>query len=81
MKKVVAEALGKVALVERDLTTTYKASCLNALESWRFDKIYCLPSSPTGCLVAEKGSRRAKYVVTSNISIVVFLCLGDSHPI
>ncbi|ONI34002.1 hypothetical protein PRUPE_1G458100 [Prunus persica] len=60
MKKVVAEALRKVALVERDLTATYKASCLNALESWRFDKIYCLPSSPIGCLVAEKGYVKSK---------------------
>ncbi|XP_016647023.1 PREDICTED: uncharacterized protein LOC103321477 [Prunus mume] len=34
-----AEALGKVASVERDLTAIYKASCLNVLESRRFDKV------------------------------------------
>lgn len=55
VRKAAAEALGKVASVERDLTAMYKASCLNVLESRRFDKVYCLPSSPIGCLVAEKG--------------------------
>ncbi|ONI30616.1 hypothetical protein PRUPE_1G262400 [Prunus persica] len=39
VRKAAAEALGKVASVERDLTAMYKASCLNVLESRRFDKV------------------------------------------
>ncbi|KAM1065602.1 hypothetical protein FF2_020925 [Malus domestica] len=38
-RKAAAEALGKVATVETDLAPIYKASCLNALESRRFDKV------------------------------------------
>ncbi|KAB2636394.1 microtubule-associated protein TORTIFOLIA1 [Pyrus ussuriensis x Pyrus communis] len=39
VRKAAAEALGKVATVETDLAPFYKASCLNALESRRFDKV------------------------------------------
>ncbi|KAM1741475.1 hypothetical protein ACFX13_011688 [Malus domestica] len=39
VRKAAAEALGKVATVETDLAPLYKASCLNALESRRFDKV------------------------------------------
>lgn len=39
VRKASAEALGKVAVVERDFAAEYKDSCLNSLESRRFDKV------------------------------------------
>ncbi|KAL6189793.1 hypothetical protein ACLB2K_036195 [Fragaria x ananassa] len=39
VRKGAAEALGKVATAESDLAPLYKACCLNALESRRFDKV------------------------------------------
>ncbi|KAM6563038.1 hypothetical protein CsatB_023036 [Cannabis sativa] len=39
VRKAAAEALGRVAIVEKDLASEYKASCLNALENRRFDKV------------------------------------------
>ena len=39
VRKAAAEALGRVAVVERDLASEYKASCSNALENRRFDKV------------------------------------------
>ncbi|XP_048430547.1 TORTIFOLIA1-like protein 4 [Pyrus x bretschneideri] len=39
VRKAAAEALGKVATMETDLAPFYKASCLKALESRRFDKV------------------------------------------
>ncbi|XP_061991805.1 TORTIFOLIA1-like protein 4 [Rosa rugosa] len=39
VRKGAAEALGKVATAETELAPLYKASCLNALESRRFDKV------------------------------------------
>ncbi|KAF5741030.1 ARM repeat superfamily protein putative isoform 1 [Tripterygium wilfordii] len=38
-RKAAAEALGKVAVAERELAKQYKAACMNALESRRFDKV------------------------------------------
>lgn len=39
-RKSAAEVLAKVALVEGDLAVNHKSSCLAALESRRFDKVY-----------------------------------------
>ncbi|XP_038886613.1 TORTIFOLIA1-like protein 4 [Benincasa hispida] len=39
VRKAAAETLGRVAVVERDLTADYKASCISTLDSRRFDKI------------------------------------------
>lgn len=39
VRKAAAEALARVATAERDLAAQYKDSCLNALESRRFDKV------------------------------------------
>jgi hypothetical protein len=39
IRKVAAKALGKVAMAERNLAANYKVSCLNLLESRRFDKV------------------------------------------
>jgi hypothetical protein len=39
IRKAAAEALGKVAVAERNLAAEYKVSCLNSLESRRFDKV------------------------------------------
>lgn len=39
VRKAAAEALGKVAVAESDLTADFKASCLSSLESRRFDKV------------------------------------------
>lgn len=39
VRKAATEALGRVAVAERDFAPLYKASCLNALESRRFDKV------------------------------------------
>uniref|UniRef100_A0A2P2IR06 TORTIFOLIA1/SINE1-2 N-terminal domain-containing protein n=1 Tax=Rhizophora mucronata TaxID=61149 RepID=A0A2P2IR06_RHIMU len=38
-RKAAAEALGKVAVVEKELAKEHKAACLNSLESRRFDKV------------------------------------------
>ncbi|KDP21273.1 hypothetical protein JCGZ_21744 [Jatropha curcas] len=38
-RKATAEALGKVALVEKELAKEHKAACLSSLESKRFDKV------------------------------------------
>lgn len=42
VRKAAAEALGRVALAERAFAPQYRASCLNALESRRFDKVNLL---------------------------------------
>jgi HEAT repeat protein len=39
VRKAAAEALGKMAMAERNLVAKYKVSCLNSLESRRFDKV------------------------------------------
>lgn len=39
VRKAAAEALAKVAVVERDLASPYQATCLNSLQNRRFDKI------------------------------------------
>lgn len=39
VRKAAAEALGKVALVEKDLASQYKALCVNSLQNRRFDKV------------------------------------------
>lgn len=39
VRKAAAEALGRVATVEKDLAAQYKDSCLSSLESRRFDKV------------------------------------------
>ncbi|KAF3431353.1 hypothetical protein FNV43_RR26084 [Rhamnella rubrinervis] len=39
VRKAATEALGRVAMAERDFAPQYKASCLIALESRRFDKV------------------------------------------
>ncbi|KAK4263325.1 hypothetical protein QN277_028755 [Acacia crassicarpa] len=39
VRKAAAEALGKVALVERDLASKHKTLCMNSLQNRRFDKI------------------------------------------
>ncbi|KAF5449767.1 hypothetical protein F2P56_030179 [Juglans regia] len=39
VRKAAAEALGKVAVLEKDIAADYKASCLNSLENRRFDKV------------------------------------------
>ncbi|XP_065860939.1 TORTIFOLIA1-like protein 4 [Euphorbia lathyris] len=38
-RKAAAEALGKVALVEKELAKEHKSACLSSLESRRFDKV------------------------------------------
>ncbi|OMO54988.1 Armadillo-like helical [Corchorus olitorius] len=38
-RKAAAEALGKVAVAEKELATEYKAACVSALENKRFDKV------------------------------------------
>ncbi|KAF5726782.1 ARM repeat superfamily protein putative isoform 3 [Tripterygium wilfordii] len=38
-RKAAAEALEKLAVAERELAKQYKAACMNALESRRFDKV------------------------------------------
>ncbi|KAK8655380.1 hypothetical protein V6N13_107960 [Hibiscus sabdariffa] len=38
-RKAAAEALGKVAMAEKELATEYKAACVTALENKRFDKV------------------------------------------
>ncbi|XVF02341.1 hypothetical protein REPUB_Repub04eG0167400 [Reevesia pubescens] len=38
-RKAAAEALGKMAVAEKELATAYKAACLVALENKRFDKV------------------------------------------
>lgn len=45
VRKAAAEALGKVAVAERNLAAEYKVSCLNSLENRRFDKVYIIISS------------------------------------
>ena len=39
VRKAAAEALGKVAVAEKDLAADHKALCLSSLESRRFDKV------------------------------------------
>ncbi|KAH7515824.1 hypothetical protein FEM48_Zijuj10G0067300 [Ziziphus jujuba var. spinosa] len=39
VRKAAAEALGRVAMAEKYFASQFKASCLNALESRRFDKV------------------------------------------
>ncbi|XP_028767614.1 TORTIFOLIA1-like protein 4 [Neltuma alba] len=39
VRKAAAEALGKVALVERDLASQHKELCMSSLQNRRFDKI------------------------------------------
>lgn len=39
VRKAAAEALGKVAVAEKDLAAEHKALCLSSLESRRFDKV------------------------------------------
>ncbi|XP_062111767.1 TORTIFOLIA1-like protein 4 [Humulus lupulus] len=39
VRKAAAEALGRVAVMERDLASEYKDTCLIALENRRFDKV------------------------------------------
>ncbi|PON46540.1 Armadillo-type fold containing protein [Parasponia andersonii] len=39
VRKAAAEALGRVAVMERDLASEYRASCMTALETRRFDKV------------------------------------------
>ncbi|TYH73961.1 hypothetical protein ES332_D05G365400v1 [Gossypium tomentosum] len=38
-RKAAAEALGKVAMAEKELTAEYKSACVVALENKRFDKV------------------------------------------
>ncbi|KAK8971877.1 hypothetical protein V6N11_075702 [Hibiscus sabdariffa] len=38
-RKAAAEALGKVAMAEKELAAEYKAACVTALENKRFDKV------------------------------------------
>lgn len=38
-RKAAAEALGKVAMAEKELATEYKAACVTALENKKFDKV------------------------------------------
>lgn len=38
-RKAAAEALGRLAVVERDLVAEFKSACLASLESRRFDKV------------------------------------------
>lgn len=40
VRKAAAEALAKVASVERDLASQHKALCLDSLQNRRFDKVY-----------------------------------------
>ena len=44
-RKASAEALARLALVERDLATEFKSSSLSSLESRRFDKVFSLSLS------------------------------------
>ncbi|KAL5543778.1 hypothetical protein UlMin_007562 [Ulmus minor] len=39
VRKATTKALGKLAVVERDLLSEFKAGCLKTFENWRFDKI------------------------------------------
>jgi hypothetical protein len=39
VRKAAVEGLGKMVVAERNLVAEYKVSCLNSLESWRFDKV------------------------------------------
>lgn len=41
-RKAAAEALGKLAVVEKNLMIEYKASCLKTFEAKRFDKVWFL---------------------------------------
>lgn len=41
-RKAAAEALMKIAVVEKDVLSEYKASCLKTFEAKRFDKVWIL---------------------------------------
>jgi len=58
VRKAAAEALGKVAVTERNLAAEYKLSCLNSLESRRFDKVYIKLDSVW--LLRKGGKRKNK---------------------
>jgi HEAT repeat protein len=65
VRKAAAEALGKVAVTERSLAAEYKLSCLNSLESRRFDKVYIKLDSVWSL---RKGGKR-KNKIFSRISV------------
>lgn len=46
-RKAAAEALGKMALAEKELSKEHKAACLSSLESRRFDKVLSVFFFPT----------------------------------
>ncbi|KAI4328326.1 hypothetical protein L6164_020687 [Bauhinia variegata] len=50
VRKAAAEALGKVALVEKDLASQYKAQCLDSFQNRRFDKVKVVRETMTRTL-------------------------------
>ncbi|KAJ8760945.1 hypothetical protein K2173_021983 [Erythroxylum novogranatense] len=53
-RKSAAEALGKVAVAEKELSTEHKAVCLSSLESKRFDKVKVVRETMNRTLVLWK---------------------------
>ncbi|KAI4314257.1 hypothetical protein L6164_027184 [Bauhinia variegata] len=65
VRKAAAEALGKVAFVEKDLAWQYKAQCLGSFQNRRFDKIKVVRETMNRTFEMWKGVTDASESVSS----------------